>query len=160
MPLGSDATPHLDRHDRQLLSALQEDARRSVADLAGLVSLSQSPVWRRVRALEAAGVIAGYHARLDERRLGFDVRGFVHLQLENHTAEVATAFEREVQLLDQVLACHNLSGKYDYQLEVIARSLDDFANFVRDRVRRLPGVREIATSFSLREIKGARQVPV
>ena len=88
-------------------------------------------VWRRVRALEAAGIIAGYHASLDERRLGFGVRGFVQLQLENHTAEVASAFEREVQLLDQVLACHNLSGKYDYQLEVIARSLDDFASFVR-----------------------------
>ncbi|MBK7146532.1 MAG: Lrp/AsnC family transcriptional regulator [Xanthomonadales bacterium] len=160
MPPEPDAPPQLDRTDQRILEALQDDARRSVADLAALVSLSHSPVWRRVRALEAAGIIAGYHAHLDERRLGFGVRGFVQLQLENHTAEIATAFEREVQLLDQVLACHNLSGKYDYQLEVIARSLDDFASFVRERVRRLPGVREIATSFSLREVKGGRRVPV
>lgn len=90
MPPEPDAPPQLDRTDQRILEALQDDARRSVADLAALVSLSHSPVWRRVRALEAAGVIAGYHAHLDERRLGFGVRGFVQLQLENHTAEIAT----------------------------------------------------------------------
>jgi DNA-binding Lrp family transcriptional regulator len=160
MPFDSDAPPQLDRIDRQILASLQEDARRTVADVAALVSLSPSPCWRRIRQLDEAGLIAGYHARLDRRKLGWSVHGFVHLQLETHAEDTAAAFEREVQALDQVLACHNLSGKYDYQLEVIGRSIDDFSAFVRDRVRRLPGVREISTSFSLREVKGERRVPL
>jgi DNA-binding Lrp family transcriptional regulator len=160
MPIDSDAPPQLDRIDRQILASLQEDARRTVADVAALVSLSPSPCWRRIRQLDEAGLIAGYHARLDRRKLGWSVHGFVHLQLETHAEDTAAAFEREVQALDQVLACHNLSGKYDYQLEVIGRSIDDFSAFVRDRVRRLPGVREISTSFSLREVKGERRVPL
>jgi len=160
MPSVHGAPPQLDRIDRQILASLQEDARRTVAEVAALVSLSPSPCWRRIRQLDEAGLIAGYHARLDRRKLGWSVHGFVHLQLENHAEDTAAAFEREVQALDQVLACHNLSGKYDYQLEVIGRSVDDFSAFVRDRVRRLPGVREIATSFSLREVKGERRVPL
>lgn len=150
----------LDRSDRRILEALQEDARRTVAELAEQVSLSISPCWRRIKALQDSGVIAGYHARLDRERLGWSVHGFIHLQLDNHGPDVAAAFEREVQALDQVLACHNLSGRYDYQLEVVGRNLQDFADFVRDRLRRLPGVREISTSFTLREVKGERRLPV
>jgi len=160
MSSGNDAVPQLDRVDLQILASLQEDARRTVADVAQLVSLSPSPCWRRMRQLDEAGLICGYHARLDRKKLGWSVHGFVHLQLDNHVEDTAIAFEREVQLLDQVLACHNISGRYDYQLEVVARSVDDFSSFVRERVRRLPGVREIATSFSLREVKGDRRVPL
>jgi hypothetical protein len=72
--------------------------------------------------LEESGLISGYHAHLDRHRAGWGVLGFVQLGLHNHTAEVTAAFEREVQALPQVLACHNLSGRYDYQLEVVAPS--------------------------------------
>ena len=150
----------LDRTDHRILRLLQEDARRTVADIAAAVSLSHSPCWRRINQLEKRGLIAGYHARLDRQQLGWEVLGFVHLQLENHGAQTAAAFEREIQTLDQVLACHNLSGRYDYQLEVVGRSLDDFAHFVRERLRQLPGVREIATSFCLGEVKTQRAIPV
>ena len=89
----------LDATDRTILIELQQDARRTVAELADLVSLSQSPCWRRVRQLEESGVIEGYHARLNRKRLGYGVTGFVHLQMENHTPEIAAAFEREVVAL-------------------------------------------------------------
>jgi Lrp/AsnC family leucine-responsive transcriptional regulator len=88
------------------------------------------------------------------------VLGFVQLGLHNHTAEITAAFEREVQALPQVLACHNLSGRYDYQLEVVAPSLEVFAEFVRTSIRSLPGVREISTSFSLKEVKRTVALPV
>jgi DNA-binding Lrp family transcriptional regulator len=79
------------------------------------------------------------------------VLGFVQLGLHNHTAEVTAAFEREVQALPQVLACHNLSGRYDYQLEVVAPSLEVFAEFVRTSIRSLPGVREFPPAFRSRK---------
>jgi DNA-binding Lrp family transcriptional regulator len=160
MTISKGLVTDLDRVDRRLLELLQADARQTVAQLAEQVALSQSPCWRRVNLLEQSGLIAGYHARLDRAKLGWEVLGFVHLQLDNHSPDIAAAFEREVRALDQVLACHNLSGRYDYQLEVVGRSLDDFSHFVRERLRRLPGVREIATSFSLGEVKARRDLPV
>ena len=150
----------LDAVDRSLLHALQQDGRATVGELAERVALSPSPCWRRVRQLEESGLISGYHAHLDRQRAGWGVLGFVQLGLHNHTAEVTAAFEREVQALPQVLACHNLSGRYDYQLEVVAPSLEVFAEFVRTSIRSLPGVREISTSFSLKEVKRTVALPV
>ncbi len=150
----------LDAVDRSLLNALQQDGRATVGELAERVALSPSPCWRRVRQLEESGLISGYHAHLDRLRAGWGVLGFVQLGLHNHTAEVTAAFEREVQALPQVLACHNLSGRYDYQLEVVAPSLEVFADFLRTSIRSLPGVREISTSFSLKEVKRTVALPV
>lgn len=150
----------LDTTDRQLLQALQKDARQTVAELAQHVSLSPSPCWRRVRQLEESGVIEGYHAHLSRQKLGYGVTGFVHLQMDNHTPEVMAAFEREVVALHQVLSCHNLSGRYDYLIEAIAVDLEAFSQLVRVKIRSLPGVKEIATSFSLKEVKHAGTLPV
>jgi len=153
------ATP-LDSTDRQLLEALQQDARTTVAELAQRVSLSPSPCWRRVRQLEESGVIEGYHAHLSRDKLGYGVTGFVHLQMNNHMPDAMAAFEREVVALPQVLSCHNLSGRYDYLIEAIAPDLESFSQLVRVRIRSLPGVKEISTSFSLKEVKHAGSLPV
>lgn len=150
----------LDATDRQLLEALQQDARTTVAELAQRVSLSASPCWRRVRQLEQAGVIEGYHAHLSRQKLGYGVTGFVHLQMANHMPDVMSAFEREVVALPQVLSCHNLSGHYDYLIEAIAPDLESFSQLVRVKIRSLPGVKEISTSFSLKEVKHAGSLPV
>lgn len=149
-----------DATDHALLRALQSDARHTAAELAELVALSPSPCWRRVRQLEESGVIEGYHARLSRKRLGYGVTGFVHLQMANHTPEVSAAFEREVVALPQVVACHNLSGHYDYLIEAIATDLEAFSALVRNQIRCLPGVKEISTSFSLKEVKSAGSLPV
>lgn len=154
------STESLDNTDRQLLDALQHDARQTVAELAQRVSLSPSPCWRRVRQLEESGVIEGYHAHLSRYKLGYGVTGFVHLQMDNHTPDVMAAFEREVVALPQVLSCHNLSGRYDYLIEAIAPDLESFSQLVRMKIRSLPGVKEIATSFSLKEVKHAGTLPV
>lgn len=150
----------LDSVDRQLLEALQADGRTTLGELAEKVCLSPSPCWRRVKQLEESGLIEGYNARLSRRKLGYGVTGFVHLQMENHTPEAAESFERAVVALPQVLSCHNLSGRYDYQLEVIGVDLETFAEFVRTHIRALPGVREISTSFSLKEIKRVIAIPI
>lgn len=150
----------LDAIDRQLLIALQQDGRTTMGELAESVHLSPSPCWRRVKQLEDSGLIEGYHAHLSRRKLGYGVTGFVHLQMENHTPEAAESFEREVVALPQVLSCHNLSGVYDYQLEVVGKDLESFAEYVRTRIRALPGVREISTSFSLKELKRSTALPV
>ena len=153
-------TLNLDSTDRQLLEALQQDARTTVAELAQRVSLSPSPCWRRVRQLEETGVIEGYHAHLSRHKLDYGVTGFVHLQMNNHMPDIMAAFEREVVALPQVLSCHNLSGRYDYLIEAIAPDLESFSQLVRVKIRSLPGVKEISTRFSLKEVKQGGGLPV
>lgn len=150
----------LDRIDRQILRELQADARLTMAELAERVALSPSPCWRRVQLLERGGLIAGYHARLDRRRLGLGVHGFVSLRMENHTQKMAESFERQVVALPEVLACQNLSGQYDYQLELVAADHEAFARLVREKIRTLPGVKDISTSFTLKEVKAGGGLPV
>lgn len=149
-----------DATDARILAALQADARMTIAELAERVSLSSSPCWRRVKALEEAGYIRGYHAELDPRRLGYDVTAFVSVLLEHHRVDLGEAFETAVRGVPEIIACHNVSGRYDFMLEVVARDLEAFGEFGRNVLRTLPGVKEIYTSFSLRAIKTARQLPL
>ena len=150
----------LDRIDRRILDLLQSDARLTSAQLAEQVALTHSPCWRRVRRLEEQGLIRGYHAELDPGRLGYGVTAFVSVNLESHRAELGLEFERAVADIPQIVACHNVSGRYDFFLEVVARDLQSFGAFARDVIRALPGVKEIYSSFSLRAIKSGRSLPV
>lgn len=149
-----------DATDKKILQELQHDGRQSIADLAEKVNLSASPCWRRVKQLEESGLVSSYGARLDRRKLGYGVTGFIQIQLEHHSPDSTTAFEREIVAIAQVIACHNLSGKYDYMLEVIARDLEEFSNLLRNQIRSIKGVKEISTSFSLREVKRTDILPV
>jgi Lrp/AsnC family leucine-responsive transcriptional regulator len=150
----------LDRTDRRLLAALQDDARLTVAELAERVALSTSPCWRRVRRLEQAGYIEGYHAHLSAAKLGYGITAFVSVVMGSHTQDVARAFEAAVQEIPQVVACHNVSGEYDFLLEVVATDLATYGEFARNVLQGLPGVRELHSSFSLMSIKARRRLPL
>ncbi|PXF29388.1 AsnC family transcriptional regulator [Pokkaliibacter plantistimulans] len=149
----------LDRIDRQILEALQANGRLTVAELAEKVSLSQSPCWRRVQMLEQAGFILGYHAQLNRKQLGLSVHGFVSLKMKDHSLATAAAFERAVVALAGAISCQNLSGGYDYQIELVAGDHDAFAKLVRE-IRAFPGVADVYTSFTLQEIKTGGALPV
>lgn len=150
----------LDQIDRRLLEEVQRDARLTTAELASRVSLSTSPCWRRLKRLESDGVIRGYHAQLDAGRLGWGVTAFVHVMLENHSAELGEQFERAILGVPEVVACHNVSGQYDYLLQVVARDLRSFGEFARSAIRTLPGVKEMNSSFSLRDVKPGMALPL
>lgn len=142
-----------DHVDEQILEALQRDARLSSAELADLVSLSASPCWRRVKRLEETGVIQGYHARVDPARLGYPVTAFVLVSLEQKGALHLRAFEQAVSRLRQVVACHCISGHYDYQLTVVAQTLASFSEFAREHINGFQGIKEVTTSFVVKEVK-------
>ncbi len=150
----------LDRVDREILAALQDDARLSSAELAERVALTHSPCWRRVKRLEERGYIRGYRAELDARRLGYGVTAFVSINLESHRTDLGAAFEQAVEAIPEIISCHNVSGAYDFFLEVLAPDLETFGEFSRKVIRTLPGVKEIYTSFSLKSIKSERRLPL
>lgn len=150
----------LDRTDRRLLKEIQRDARLTTAELAERVSLSASPCWRRLKRLEQDGVVEGYHARLDAAKLGWGVLAFVHVMMERHDARLGAQFEEAVARIPEIVACHNVSGQYDFLLQVVARDLRDFGEFARGTIRALPGVKEMNSSFCLKEVKPATALPV
>ena len=149
----------LDKFDIHILAELQTDARLTNAELASRVGLSAAPCWRRVRALEEAGYIKGYHAELDRRKIGLGVTAFVRLDAENN-AQTTRRLEEALARLPQVVACHYISGAGTFELHVVATDLDAFSKFSLQQLLTLPGVKDIHTSFSLGEIKSQTAVPL
>ena len=150
----------LDRIDKALLAALQVNARLTVAELAKSVSLTTSPCWRRVKILEESGIITGYQAVLSPKELGYGVTAFVSVMMESHSQEVARCFEQRLLEIPEIIACHNVSGRYDFLLEVVAKDLESFGEFAREVLQALPAVKEIYSSFSYKSVKPRRVVPV
>ncbi|WP_308584290.1 Lrp/AsnC family transcriptional regulator [uncultured Pseudomonas sp.] len=148
----------LDATDRRLLAALQRNARLSSAELAELVSLSASPCWRRVKRLEEAGVVRGYHASIDAKMLGYSVRAFVQVALDQKDTAHMQAFEASLSSFEQVIACHCISGAFDYQLTVLATDMLAFSEFARQHINGFPGVKDVYTAFVVNEVKAVNMV--
>jgi Lrp/AsnC family leucine-responsive transcriptional regulator len=141
----------MDVLDRKIVSLLEADARISFAALAEQVNLSKTPCWKRVKALEDAGIIRGYTTRLDPARLGFGIEAFVQASVE---FELSEAFEDAVRRHPLVLRCHATTGEADYLLHIVAVDMSDLDRVLRKEISRLPGVRRTVTSMATREIKG------
>lgn len=146
--------------DMRILAALQEDGRLTNQDLADRVGLSTSPCWRRVRRLEEEGVIQGYKAVLDRRQLGLGVLAFIRVKIDSHSEAEAEAFSAEVMQLREVAACYSIAGDADFLLQVVAPDLDAYAHFAMATIRRLPRIKEMQTTFVLKEIKPFNALPV
>lgn len=150
----------IDRVDAGILDRLQRDGRLSNAKLAEQLALSETPCWRRLKRLEDQGVIEGYQANLNRRKLGFGVMAFVQLCCTQHDEAVTATFENIILACPNVLACHNTTGEADYLLQVVARDLDDYSRFVEKVLRKLPGVSSIRSNLSLRELKASSRLPI
>lgn len=149
-----------ERGDTQILRTLQLEGRISNQDLAERVGMSTSPCWRRVRRLEESGVIKGYQAVLDRKKVGLGVLAFIQVQIDSHSDAEAQSFEREVRKLDEVVACYSIAGGADFLLQVVAKDLDTYADFAMGVVRRLPRIKAMQTMFVLKEIKPLSALPL
>ena len=150
----------LDSIDRKIIGVLQNDGRTSNADLAENINLSASACHRRVQRLHSTGIIKNYVALLNSRLVGLPTTVFVEITLSGQADEVLDAFERQVQLIPDVLECHLMSGSADYLLKVVAKDTDDFAWIHRKYLARLPGVAQMHSSFSLRSVSNTTALPI
>ncbi|MDE2604289.1 MAG: Lrp/AsnC family transcriptional regulator [Burkholderiales bacterium] len=150
----------LDKYDLQILAELQADARLTNAELAQRVGLSAAPCWRRVRALEEAGFIKGYHAEIDRHRIGLGVLAFVRLDADRNTGERLREMEEAIRRIPEIVSCHYISGAGTFELQVVSRDLDTFSQFAREVLINLPNVKDIHTSFSLGEVKASASWPL
>lgn len=150
----------MDNKDRQIIRALQRNGRMTNQDLAAEVSLSPSPCLRRLRLLEERGDIRGYTADVDAKAYGLPVTVFVRITLERHTETSVRDFENRVKSIDEVLECYVMTGLSDYLLRVAVADLDDYENFVRNRLHPIGGIGSIDTSFVYGTVKKTGVFPM
>jgi len=149
----------IDKTDRRIIRALQQNARMTNQELSDTVNLSPSPCLRRVRALEKNGIIKSYTLEVDNDAYGLPVTVFVRVQLDKHTQQVVEHFEKEIKQVEQVLECFVMTGRADYLLKVVVKDLHDYENFVRHHLHSIGCIASIDTSFAYGVVKKTTVLP-
>jgi Lrp/AsnC family transcriptional regulator len=150
----------VDETDRKILRILQESPDISIQATAERVGLSQTPCWRRIRKLEADGIIRGRVSLLDAGALGLSVNVFAHLRLKQHDEDTLEALERAVHSRPEILEAFSMSGESDYVLRIIVGGVEDYERFLKKVVLHLPGVASVRSSFALKCIKMTTALPI
>lgn len=151
----------VDSYDRAILQRLQRDGRISNQDLAEAVNLSPSPCLRRVRRLEEEGIIEGYVARLNARKVGLNLMAFIQISMDRHTPERFARFEEIIGNYPEVLECHLITGQAaDYQLKVVVEDMDAYQLFLLNKITRIEGVSGVHSSFVLKSPINDTALPV
>jgi Lrp/AsnC family transcriptional regulator, leucine-responsive regulatory protein len=150
----------LDDFDRRILQALQIDGRLPNSDLADRIGLSATPCLRRVKALEQAGVIAGYRADVDRHSVGLGLTVMVGVKVDGHRDANATAIQDAFKAMPEVVACHLISGEADFLLEVVVTDLQGYEAFLLGKLLKLPMVKDVRSNFVIRTVKERTPLPL
>ncbi|MCP5076296.1 MAG: Lrp/AsnC family transcriptional regulator [Rhodobacteraceae bacterium] len=142
-----------DQTDYKILSILQEDGDISMSALSDKIGLSLSACHRRVKLLEAEGIISNYSARLDRKALGLEVQVFIEIKLDSQRRQDIEAFEDAIADMPEVLECHMISGEFDYLMRVAARNTSDYERLYRNRLSMIPSISQMKTLLSLSTVK-------
>ena len=143
----------IDDTDKQILRLLQTQARMSITELAEQVNLSATPCARRIKRLEEAGIITGYHTQTDAQKLGYPLAVFIAISMDRHTADRFELFEEKIQSFEEVVSCSIVTGRTeDYLIKVRVRDMAHYEEFLLHRLNRIEGVAQVHTSFELREV--------
>lgn len=150
----------LDSFDVRILRYLQQDGRLTNADLAEKIGLSATPCLRRVKALEDAGLIAGYRADLNRQKVGLGLTVMVGVKVDNHGEDCARSMEQLVQEMPEVISGRIVSGEADFLLEVVVPDLQAYETFLMGTLLKLPMVKDVRSTFVLRTLKDRAPLPL
>lgn len=143
----------MDKIDRYTLKALQKDGRKKNTELAKETGLAPSTMLDRVKKLEEKGILKGYRAVMDPKKLGLNAQGFACISLDRHNVKDIQNLEKEIKLIPNVRACYHIAGRFDYLLHVVAPNLNGFGNIIKDKLATIPGMGKIETFLVYSEIK-------
>jgi Lrp/AsnC family leucine-responsive transcriptional regulator len=151
----------LDRFDKAILRLLQTQGRMSNQDLAEQVGLSPSPCLRRVKALEDSGIITGYRAHLDAKKINLGLTALIQISMDKHTPERFEHFETEIKAIPEILECLLITGQSaDYLLKVVVKDLDDYQKLLLTQITKIQGVTGVHSSFVLNKVVDRSALPV
>jgi len=150
----------LDRHDIALLTELQRDSRQTVQQLAEAAGLSSTPCWKRVKEMEANGIIRGYTALVDREKVGLNLAVLAEVNLTRHNEDDVRKFERAVAECPQIVSCYATTGQADYVMKVLVPDIKSYESFLHDTAFKLPGVTHVRSSVVLKEVKAETRLPL
>ncbi len=150
----------LDQIDQRILTALQEDGRRSNVEVADLAALSPSPCLRRIKRLQTEGVIRGYRAVLDRDAVGLALTVFVEIRVDKHSRDNARVLHEALLAMPEVVSCHLVSGAADFLVEIVVPDLKTYETLLTERLLVLPMVADIRSNFAIRRIKSDAPLPL
>jgi Lrp/AsnC family leucine-responsive transcriptional regulator len=150
----------LDDIDRKIIAAIQGNGKITANELSDRVGLSPSPCARRVRLLEDSGVIKGYTAVIDQKKVGLPISAFASIKLERQREEDLDRFALAVARWPEVVDCYLMTGQRDYLMRIVVRDLEAYERFIKDKLTRLDGVASIETSFALDQVKRSEVLPL
>ena len=150
----------LDRHDVLLLAELQRDSRQTVQQLAAAAGLSATPCWKRVKEMEASGVIRGYTALVDREKVGLTLCVLAEVNLTRHHEDDVRRFEQAVAAEPRIVSCYATTGQADYVIKVLVPDIKRYESFLHETVVKLPGVTHVRSSVVLKEVKAESCVPL
>ena len=154
------AQPELDTTDRAILRLIQGDAALSLAAIAAEIGLTPTPCWKRIRRMEAAGIITGRATLLDPAKVGLPLSVFVALEIGDHSAAWIDAFANTVTAMPEVLECWRMGGDVDYLLRVAVADMPAYDAFYRRLTAAVPGLRNVTSRFAMERVKSTTALPV
>ena len=146
--------------DHKILAVLQEDSKRSTAEIAELAGVSQSVCWRRIQFLKEAGIIRREVALLDRKKLGLNAHIFAQVKLSAHGRANLAEFSDAIRRFPQVLECYVLMGPVDFLLRIVAKDIEAYERFFFEELSQLSGVQEVNSLVALSEIKSTTSLPL
>lgn len=152
--------PKLSPPDLQILDALQRDGSLTTQEIADRINISQSPCWRRINRLEQQGIISKKVVLLDREKLGMDVVVFTTINLSTQGRDNLEDFEREVEILPEVMECYTMTGTWDYMLKIVVKDIRHYELFVRQKLTKLAHVGQVHSHIAVTEIKNSTVLPL
>jgi Lrp/AsnC family transcriptional regulator, leucine-responsive regulatory protein len=150
----------LDRQDVVLLNELQRDSHQTVQQLADRIGLSSTPCWKRIKEMEASGIIRGYTALVDREKVGLALCVIAEVNLTRHNEDVVSQFESQVAECAEIVGCYSTTGQADYVIKVLVPDIKMYERFLHDTLFKLPGVTHVRSSVVLKEIKAQTRLPI
>ena len=150
----------MDNFDRKLLRVHQAEPELSVHELAERVGLSHTPCWRRLKKLEADGVIKGRAVILNPAALGLSITVFAHIKVKQHDEDTLEVFERSARARPEIVECFSMSGDSDFLLRIVTGSVSEYEQFLKRTLLHLPGVGSVNSSFALKCVKFTTMLPI
>ena len=147
-------TVQLDAIDLQILDLLTKNGKLGNKEIAAAIGLSTTPTFERIKRLERKGIIKGYTAILDKKKIGKGLKVFCQVSLKSHNAEIIDGFEAEIIHLSEISACYHIAGDFDYSLFIEVSDMDEYQHFLKQKLANIPNIANVQTAFVMSTLKG------
>ncbi|WP_090142759.1 Lrp/AsnC family transcriptional regulator [Limnohabitans sp. DM1] len=149
-----------DTYSQKILEVLQEDSRMTVQQISERVGLSTTPCWKRIKEMEAQGIITGYTVRVNRKKVGLSLMVLAEINVNQHTEKAVAEFEAAVQATPHIVHCYSTTGPADYVLTIMVQDMDAYEHFLMQTLFKLPAVAHVRSSIVMRDIKQGACLPL